>query len=82
LEYNTGMNMSELIYGMSPSALRESAQKAASMGFCSICDMEGLPDEYSEGGYWKDALSVKEYKISGMCQSCQDRFFDVQELED
>ena len=24
---------------------------------------------------WKDALSEKEYRISGMCQSCQDEFF-------
>ena len=25
---------------------------------------------------WKDALSEKEYKISGMCQRCQDKVFD------
>lgn len=25
---------------------------------------------------WKDKLSEKEYTISGMCQSCQDKIFD------
>jgi len=24
---------------------------------------------------FKDALSVKEYRISGMCQTCQDQMF-------
>lgn len=26
--------------------------------------------------YFKDVLSVKEYSISGMCQSCQDATFE------
>ena len=25
---------------------------------------------------FKDELSVKEYKISGLCQRCQDEFFE------
>jgi len=25
---------------------------------------------------FKDILSIKEYKISGMCQQCQDELFD------
>ncbi len=28
---------------------------------------------------FKDPLSVKEYHISGMCQSCQDSVFDTPE---
>ena len=28
---------------------------------------------------FRDALSEKEYTISGMCQSCQDSFFGVSE---
>jgi hypothetical protein len=27
-------------------------------------------------GEFRDSLSVKEFKISGMCQSCQDEVFD------
>lgn len=26
---------------------------------------------------FKDALSAKEYRISGMCQKCQDKTFDT-----
>ena len=46
-------------------------------GWCTTCDEENIPahDEFFSGGYWKDALSLAEYKISGMCQHCQDRFF-------
>jgi hypothetical protein len=28
-------------------------------------------------GDWRDALSRKEYLISGLCQRCQDIFFGV-----
>ena len=34
---------------------------------CVICG--GAADKF------KDALSAKEYTISGMCQTCQDRMF-------
>ena len=46
-------------------------------GWCTICDCEGIPthDEFFEGGYWKDAKSLDEYKISGICQGCQDEIF-------
>ena len=30
---------------------------------------------------FKDVLSRKEYAISGMCQGCQDGFFDTPEEE-
>ena len=47
-------------------------------GWCVTCDQEGIPahDAYpGDGGYWRDALSLAEYKISGMCQLCQDDIF-------
>lgn len=34
---------------------------------CSMCDGPALE--------FKDELSKKEYKISAMCQKCQDEFF-------
>lgn len=76
------MNVNEMIFGMSPDARRQFVAESVSSGLCTTCDVGGLPDEYSEGGYWKDALSAKEYLISGMCQCCQDAYFTVQNLED
>lgn len=29
--------------------------------------------------YFRDALSRKEYRISGMCQRCQDKVFGTEE---
>ena len=37
-------------------------------GCCPIC--------HNKIGEFKDDLSKKEYEISGMCQDCQDEFFD------
>ena len=36
---------------------------------CPLCRKPIEPDEF------KDELSLREYQISGMCQSCQDGFF-------
>lgn len=36
---------------------------------CVTCGAKAPPESF------KDALSVKEYSISGMCQSCQDGVF-------
>tara|TARA_S200002703_G_scaffold157280_1_gene164735 strand:- start:805 stop:993 length:189 start_codon:yes stop_codon:yes gene_type:complete len=55
---------------------RATAQYCVSHGYCSTCDMEGLPNNYIEGGYWKDELSLREYRISAMCQYCQDNYFE------
>lgn len=37
---------------------------------CPICYANINMDEF------RDKLSLKEYHISGMCQSCQDKIFD------
>jgi len=34
---------------------------------CTICGQEATR--------FRDKLSIKEYRISGMCQSCQDKVF-------
>lgn len=50
------------------------------MGFCPTC----LKQHSKEGEKaFKDELSIKEWKISGLCQECQDKFFneDDDELE-
>lgn len=28
-------------------------------------------------GEFRDALSIREYRISGLCQKCQDQVFDM-----
>jgi len=40
-------------------------RRAVHEGFCTICGGEALE--------FKDALSEKEFSISGMCQKCQDK---------
>ena len=37
-------------------------------GICPFCN--------KKIGKFKDAISEKEYKISGLCQECQDDFFN------
>ena len=39
-------------------------------GKCPMCNKVINPSEF------KDELSRKEFKISGMCQKCQDDIFD------
>jgi|TARA_R110000764_G_scaffold90712_4_gene173157 hypothetical protein len=39
-------------------------------GLCATCG--------NEPGVFKDALSRREYGISGMCQPCQDMLFDFE----
>ena len=43
----------------------------ASMGLCPFCG--------EERGEYRDEESRKESEISGLCQSCQDDFFDEQD---
>ena len=37
---------------------------------CPFCGKEVSEDDF------RDELSRKEFRISGLCQSCQDDFFD------
>ncbi len=41
--------------------------EAIKRGLCPICG--------NHIGEFRDQLSVKEYKISGACQDCQDKIF-------
>ncbi len=38
-------------------------------GFCPFCKNPVVMDEF------KDELSLREFQISGMCQTCQDEIF-------
>ena len=39
-------------------------------GKCALC-----PREFDPEAEFKDELSKKEYRVSGMCQKCQDQMF-------
>ena len=43
-------------------------------GRCTSCKTDSITEDS-----FRDALSIKEYTISGMCQKCQDDFFGVSE---
>ena len=45
-------------------------------GLCPLCKKEIWDTSF------RDALSRKEYSISGMCQECQDGVFDDSDNED
>lgn len=49
----------------------EAARKAR--GQCPGCGVE------VDAGGLKDELSRREFRISGLCQACQDSFFDARE---
>ena len=54
----------EIIEKLFPDAIKRMEE-----GKCPTCGHAIVPEEF------KDELSVKEYRISGMCQSCQDKTF-------
>jgi len=54
----------------------KSRKEAIDSRGCTTCDVEGLT--YFS---FKDELSIQEYKISGMCQDCQDSVFNVEMCE-
>lgn len=41
-------------------------------GLCPVCKKKIIMNEF------KDSLSKKEFKISGMCQKCQNKVFGYQ----
>lgn len=52
---------------------------AAAIGGLSALDSGKCPTCKGEIGEFKDALSRREFGISGMCQKCQDSIFNTSE---
>ena len=50
--------------------------KARKPGFCVKCGGEVKPEDF------RDDLSLKEYRISALCQECQDLIFEPTEEMD
>lgn len=52
-------------------------KKAVETGICPRCGKDASKDAYS------DEVSLRESKISGLCQTCQDDVFgSIKEMED
>ena len=63
-------------FGLKPEAIKDicetlmpGAKQAISVGNCPCCKQMIFREHF------KDALSIKEFHISGMCQKCQDSVF-------
>lgn len=57
------MNPSELLHQMQEYSYRKANKK------CPFCGK----DMSNPTGQFRDALSYKEFQISGLCQDCQDK---------
>jgi hypothetical protein len=64
-----GRAINRLLDELSPSSLGRVASIQTNV--CSCCG--------KEAGVFKDALSKKEFSISGFCQICQDQVFKEDE---
>lgn len=60
-------NKSPAINSLIESVMGKDRRLTIMQGMCMTCGG-------SAGGF-RDALSAKEYSISGMCQNCQDQVF-------
>ena len=49
-------------------------------GKCPSCRMEPTRDKWGNAVF-KDELSLEEYRISGLCQECQDAVFKSPAVE-
>ena len=55
--------------------------KQAGLGrMVELVDARKCPTCEQEIGEFRDELSLREFRISGMCQSCQDGFFEIGEF--
>ena len=56
--------------------MNKEIMKQAGLGrMVELVDAHKCPTCEQEIGAFKDELSLREFRISGMCQSCQDGFF-------
>ena len=64
---NKSPEMTEFLDQFSKAAFGRTRTEAIELGVCVDC---GQPAKD-----FRDAISQKEYTISGLCQSCQDKIF-------
>lgn len=56
---------------ISLKSVQEEVKEYQELGVCTGCEK---PIEK-----FKDRLSVEEFRLSGLCQNCQDKFFNSEE---
>lgn len=49
------------------------------MEICPFCSDAGVPIDNLNQFLFRDSLSAREYRISGLCQKCQDAAFGEQD---
>ena len=72
--YNDGMEANEknpVIDTLLTSLSGKNRYEIVKEGLCMTCD--------GRASFFRDAVSEDEYRISGMCQCCQDNFFGISE---
>ena len=74
IKKNRSPEMQQVVDAFAKNAFGRTATEAIAQHVCVIC---GKPIE----GF-KDVLSRREYRISGMCQECQDETFGVSDNDD
>lgn len=60
-------NISSILDSFAQMAYGRTRSESQEANICVMCGGAAI--------FFKDLLSKKEYKISGMCQKCQDKFF-------
>lgn len=67
------MNVWDDKYPAIVSFLKEIVPHDPTTGVCSMCGKEVVEEEFV------NQVSKREYQLSGMCQACQDGFFESEE---
>ena len=68
---NRSDEMMNLVDGVCKELFGITYTECKATGICVTC--------HKPIGEFRDNLSAKEYKISGMCQDCQDEIFGIKE---
>lgn len=68
-EKNPGDNLKDFKDKFSKMAFGRTLSDSQKKEICVFCGASCKPEDF------KDALSVKEYQITGICQKCQDKTF-------
>jgi len=72
--YNESMKANEknpVIDTLLTSLSGKNRYEIVKAGLCMTCE--------GQASFFRDAVSEDEYRISGMCQCCQDNFFGISE---
>lgn len=67
--------LQEVIDNFSERAFGRKTSESIASSICTICGSTVIQENF------RDTLSLQEYKISGMCQICQDRTYQEYDVQ-